>query len=341
MITIQSGKMTIPEEDRFVGFAGDNSGNSKTFVIPGRGNDSGVFSLCLRFDDDSVRVIELTKSLIGSDLNLIWQIRSEHLLKSGIVMAQVKSVDPFNTVRHSTCDYFLVADGAGPDEDTGASYVTREEIEERLSAFTDRVSGHTPYIGEDDYWYLYDASADTFVRSVKAIPDIAVDSAMIPGSTNPVQSCAIKSFVESGLDEKVSKTTRVAGLALSGDILPSALAESLSGIINPPQVSPDHTVGYGGQYGKTFAGDPVMCVAGTTWVKLATDSGLSQKMELAPSVNFLDIDSLTAGQLFTCQSSVALKTAAGYIELAKKENVYSKTEINSMIGDIETLLSCV
>ena len=341
MITIRSGKLQIPEEDRFVGFAGDNLSNSKSFVLPSHGSDNGSYTLCLRFDDDSVRVIPLTKSLSGADLVLTWDIHASHLLKAGIVMAQVRSVDSDDVILHSSCDYFIVADSAELSDDSGSEYVPREELEERLTAFLERFRESAPYIGDDDYWYTYDALTDSYVRGVRATASITVDSSMIPGSVNPVQSSAIRSFVESGLDTKVSKTTTVAGLSLSGNITRTDLITNLSGSINPPLVTPNVTLGYGGQYGKTTDGKPVMCMLATTWKELATAEDLNTKMALAPTVSYENLDSVTAGQLFLCQSSVAVKTQASYIELARAANVYSKTDIDSMIGNLENILSSV
>lgn len=339
MITIQSGKLNIPEEDRFVGFAGDNLGSCKRFVIPNRGNDSGIYTLCLRFDDDSVRVISLAKSLSEGDLVLTWQIQSAHLLKAGIVMAQIKSVDSDDVIMHSSCDYFIVANSADLAEDGEVEYVTREEYEERLTDFIRRVRESAPYIGEDGYWHFYDVETDSYTRGAGATP--IVDASFVDNSINPVQSRVIKAFVESAVDSKVSKTTRIAGLPLSGNISQADLVMNLSGSINPPIVIPEQTLGYGGQYGKTIDGDPVMCVLGTSWIKLARDDSLTEKMDKTPDVTSSDVDSLPSGQLFLCQGSVALKTAAGYLELAKAANVYSKAEINSMIGGVETLLSQV
>lgn len=293
MITIQEGKLIIPEEDRFVGFAGDNLGNSKAFVIPDHGDDSSSYTLCLRFDDDSVRVIPLTKSVRDSNLILTWDILSVHLLKAGIVMAQVKSVGSDDVILHTGCDYFVVAESAVEDE-SDIDYVSREEMEERMAAMLRRVRESAPYIGEDGYWYVYDVVTDSYVRSAKATGEIAIDSEMIADSTNPVASNAIRTYVESGLNAKVDKNTYVAGLPLSGNISRKSLVENIIGTINPPLVVPDTTHGYGGQFGKTTSGEPVMCRFSTSWIQLAT-----------------------------------------------ADNVYSKSDIDSMIGNLETILSAV
>lgn len=340
MITIQSGKLIIPEEDRFVGFAGDNLGNVKTFVLPNRQGDSGSYMLCLRFDDDSVRVIPLAKFVHDGDLVLTWRVLTSHLLKSGIVMAQVKSVDSEDVVMHTSVDYFLVAQNALEDENA-ISYVTREEMEERMAQMLEHIRQSAPYIDEDGYWYVYDVVTDSYVKSVKATPDFYIDDMMVAGSTNPVTSSAIQAYVTSGLDGKVGKNTSVAGLPLSGSISAADLANNLSHNINPIAIVPGTTAGYSGQYGKTSQGEPVMCGLGTTWVYLATRDELGAKMALTPDVSPSAIENLTAGQLFTCHGGVSLKTSNSFIDLARADNVYSKSYIDGVIGNLETILSAV
>lgn len=339
MITIQSGKLIIPEEDRFVGFAGDNLGTTKRFVFPDRGSDSGSYTLCLRFDDDSVRVISLTKSLSDGDLVLTWTIQKSHLLKAGIVMAQLKSVDSDDVIMHTSCDYFIVSTGAELNDDGITEYVEREELEERMTAFLKKITDCVPYIGEDNYWYEYDAASDSYIRSVYAVGNITVDDAVTDGGKNPVEGGSIKRYVDNALDQKVNKKTSIAGLPLSGNISRADLAMNLSGNINPPLVTPDSTVGYGGQYGKTADGKPVMCLLTNSWIRLATESDLSEKMALAPTRNNAQADDLPAGQIFFVQGGVCIKTSGSFFELAKKSNVYSKNEIDSMIGALEAQLS--
>ena len=340
MITIQSGKLLIPEEERFVGFAGDNLSYEKQFVLLD-GDVSGSFELCLRFDDDSVRVIPLEKHNIDGTTRLRWTISASHLLKSGVVMAQLRSTDSEGVIGHTSCDYFVVANSAELDGDGEISYVSREELEERMTAFLIRIRDNAPYIGDDGYWYVYDVESDSFVRSVKASGDITIDDAVIANSPNPPKGGAVKTYVDTALAGKVDKTRTVAGLPLSANISQQELAANLSGYINPKLVIPGTTSGIGGQYGKTADEEPVMCVFGASWVKLMTEDDAAEKMSLAPDVTTSQIAGVPTGQVFTCQANVALKTAGSYIELAKRSNVYSRSEIDSMIGNIETLLSTV
>ena len=60
MITIQNGKLMIPDSDRFVGFAGDNTVNTKQFTMIDFTQENCAFTLCMRFDDDTVRSVPLS-----------------------------------------------------------------------------------------------------------------------------------------------------------------------------------------------------------------------------------------------------------------------------------------
>lgn len=134
MITIQNGKLTIPDDDRFVGFAGDNAVNTKQFVLCDFARQNCTFTLCLRFDDDSVRTAALTAAASGGDTVLTWNIQQEHLYSSGVVQAQVKITDSDNHTEHTTKDFFLIGSTVELDEDEMAQeLVTLSQLRESIS----------------------------------------------------------------------------------------------------------------------------------------------------------------------------------------------------------------
>ena len=152
MITIRSGVMTIPEEDRFIGYTGDDRYTEvelliKNFVVP-----NSNYTLCLRFDDGTERVIPLNGSQILSDVLLVWNVRREELHSAGIVTAQMRIDCGDGRVIHSTRDYFLVAGEEGSDEGED-DYVTRPELEQRL----DSVRSRLPYVNADGAFLVTDS----------------------------------------------------------------------------------------------------------------------------------------------------------------------------------------
>ena len=64
-------------------------------------------------------------------------------------------------------------------------------------------------------------------------------------------------------------------------------------------------------------------------------------MDLAEEIDPSDVDDMDEGSLYLCGGSVYLKNEVGSTELSKAASVYTKTEIDTMIGDVETLLAAV
>lgn len=291
MITIHNGKLRIPEEERFIGFAGDSPGREKRFVCVGGASDKRRYTLYLKFDDDTVCSLQLAGQAEGDNLILIWTVAAEHILRPGIVMAQLKAVDGNGVAEHTGYDYFVAARPAEQnDEGVQVDCITRSELEQAMEELLSRARNSMPYIGTDGYWYLYDMQTGAYRRSDCIAHSSSVDAALSADSTNPVENRAVKQYVDAAVGDRVSKSTQIAGLSLDDDIEADELAEMLISRINPPLVT-SSTFGHNGQYGRSVAGEPVMCAEMGTWVRLA-----------------------------------------------KADDVYTKTEINEMLGDIETAL---
>lgn len=279
MITIQSGKIIIPEEERFVGFAGDDRISTKQFILPQTQitDIDTVFSLYLRFDDNRVTSAPLNISIVDSDTILTWNVRAENLLKSGIVMAQIKYTNGEGCVAHYGCDFFVVGDISERGDD-GEEYdiLSRTEFEERMAQAVRDARATAPYIGDDGYWYIYSREQGDYVRSFSA-SGIPVDSEISGNSTNPIENRAVKQYVDACDSTKVDKTTCVAGVALNSGITAGDLYEGLADTINPPTVTIGTTHGYPAQYGKTFEGTPVFCTGQNVWKALAKAEDIPTK----------------------------------------------------------------
>ena len=351
MITIQSGKMIIPEEERFVGFAGDDHSSMKQFILPQtRITDvDAVFALYLRFDDDSVTSAPLIISIVDSDTILTWDIRAENLLRPGIVMAQIKYTAGDGTVTHYSWDYFVVgASAEHGDDGSEIDVLSRSEFEERMAQAVREAREIAPYIGADGYWYVYRRQEDGYVRSISAT-NIEVDSAVDAVSTNPAENRAVKAYVDAADSGKVDKTQRVAGLALDGNISADDLYENMAGKINPPLVTIGITPGQPAQYGRTSDGTPVFCKGLDRWVPLAevenvptktseltNDSGfltqhhdISGKVDKTRKIAGIDLQNdISAvslrGALSVPSTTSQLDNTSGFITL---NDVYNKVEI--------------
>ena len=188
MIYIQPGKMIIPEEERFVGFAGDNLSSSKTFVVRNGETEDCVFKLFLTFDDATCNYFELEQIRVGEAMGLIWNIREEHLFKSGIVSAQIKVYEPSGEIWHTSEDFFVVDDSAEFAEffhdKKNSEFLAYERRLIALKAEIESILDKLPYFGTDGYWYLFDKTTDSFIRA-----DFALSYAMsrafdVPSSGN-------------------------------------------------------------------------------------------------------------------------------------------------------------
>lgn len=112
MITINSGKLTIPEKERFIGFAGDNLHSKKQFLVENITDENCIYRLYLKFDDGAVNYFVLDSKVENGSTILTWNILEEHIFKSGIVNAQVKSISDSGETYHTSWDYFFVAPSA-------------------------------------------------------------------------------------------------------------------------------------------------------------------------------------------------------------------------------------
>lgn len=112
MITINSGKLSIPEKERFIGFTGDNLHSTKQFIVENVANENCIYRLYLKFDDGTVNYFVLDSKVENSSTILTWNILEEHIFKSGIVNAQIKSIYENGETYHTSWDYFLVAHSA-------------------------------------------------------------------------------------------------------------------------------------------------------------------------------------------------------------------------------------
>ncbi len=116
MIVINSGKMTIPENERFVGFAGDNLHTQKQFLVTDISDPDCIYRLYLSFDDGTTNYFVLDSKVQNSSTLLVWNILTEHIYKSGIVNAQIKAFLNNGEIFHTTWDYFYAEKSAEDDE---------------------------------------------------------------------------------------------------------------------------------------------------------------------------------------------------------------------------------
>lgn len=356
MITIQNGKLMIPDSDRFVGFAGDNTVNTKQFTMIDFMGENCAFTLCMRFDDDTVRSVPLSAECDNSVTVLTWEIRKEDLCSSGVVQVQVKIADSDGDIEHTTKDFFLIGSAVELDDDgSEMEYVTPSQLQNSINQALETITATAPYVDDDGYWCIYDPNLGEYVRTEYHVSGIAPDSAMSDSSDNAVSNSVIKryadakaadcntfsiSYADAKAADKVPNTRRIARLPLSADINASDLMAALRPYTYRTNVTPNLS-GITGQLGIGISGEVFFCIATDKWVRLANITDLYDKMDLIAEVDASEIDDVDDGNMFFCNDVPYVKFNGEAVALAKSNDVYTKAEIDAMIGDIEDRLAAI
>lgn len=198
MITILSGKMTIPENDRFVGFAGDNLVITKQFFIKDIVDENYIYRLYLSFDDNTYNYLQLDKTVGEDGTTLTWNVKSDDIFKSGVVMAQIKIFSTSDEIFHTTTDYFIVAPSAEFTDAFGDKENSEFlEYETRLNSLLEEINSakqYLPYVDQDGYWHIFDSEDGEYKQSdysVRLEDYFTVDSQLSSTSTNPVENKAV------------------------------------------------------------------------------------------------------------------------------------------------------
>ena len=168
MITISDGILTIPEGERSVGFSGDNLHTQKKFFIRSTPESGWLYRLYLTFDDGRHNFFTLSKEEVKDGTFLVWNIEEGHILKSGLVKAQIKAFSSDNEVYHTTSDVFVAGKTTEEDEEFLNSYSEFLSLEKRLNQLYGKMetaSAKMPYVGSNGNWFTYDVTSGTYKDS--------------------------------------------------------------------------------------------------------------------------------------------------------------------------------
>lgn len=341
MITIQNGKLNIPDIDRFVGFAGDNSVMTKQFYMINHVGINCTYTLCLRFDDDVVRTVPLTAAVDGDDTVLTWEVKRTQLHSAGVVAAQLKITGSDGYTAHSSKDFFLIASSVELDEGGDeAEYVTPSQMQNSINQALQTVTATAPYVDDDGYWCIYDPEAGEYVQTEYRAAQAQPDSAMSDSSDNTVSNKTIKRYVDEKSGTLVPDTRKIAQIALAADIDASDLMDALRPWLYRTRVTPNSS-GVTGLLGIGVTGEVYFCTDTDNWVHLALYTDLYEKMDLITEIDAANVDVYEDGSMFFINGVLYVKYDGSLIALSKANDVYTKAEINTMIGNIESLLAAV
>lgn len=178
MITILNGKLTIPEEERFIGFAGDNLARKIEFVLSDITKENSVYRLYLTFDDGTVNYFRLPSKLTEEGVVLTWDVEQKHIFKSGNVKAQIKAFTERGVVYHTTSDTFFVGNSAEFSDSIIEGNTEFLEYEKTLNNLIESIKDVCvlmPYVGDNGNWYIYDSESGEYMDSGKPSVGLAED----------------------------------------------------------------------------------------------------------------------------------------------------------------------
>ena len=185
MITVSNGKLTIPEHERFIGFAGDNLVRTISFLIKGQHLADKIYRLYLTFDDDSVNYFILPAEVTDEGVVLTWYVQQNHLFKSGVVKAQLKVFGDSGVIYHTNADVFIVGDSAEFSDSIKDNNTEFLEYERKLNSLVDVINESAalmPYVGENGNWYIYDSTQGGYVDSGKTAVYKSDNNDIMPGA---------------------------------------------------------------------------------------------------------------------------------------------------------------
>ncbi len=187
MITINNkGRFCIPDEDVFIGFAGDNLNVKREFFLEGVTDPTTIYRMYLLFDDGTSNFFLLDKELMEKGTKLIWNIESDHIFKSGIVILQIKGTNSQGKTFH-TCQTSLVVQKSIEFSESYNNVVNSEFLqqEEKLNGFVEKANAIKSEANE-----LY-----------AKIKEAQIDSVPTENSESPVTSGGVHYALSTKLDD--------------------------------------------------------------------------------------------------------------------------------------------
>lgn len=108
MIEISGRSASVPEDERFLGFTGDNDCEVRVISLKNESLAGCSFKIDVCGADGARNILEPEKSTECGEILLTWVIKKEHIRQSGALFAQVRAFDESGMVWHSDIFEFEV-----------------------------------------------------------------------------------------------------------------------------------------------------------------------------------------------------------------------------------------
>ena len=135
MIEISGRSASVPEDERLLGFTGDNDCEVRVISLKNESLSACAFKIDVCGADGTRNILEPEKSTEGGEILLTWVIKKEHIRQSGALFAQVRAFDENGMVWHSDIFEFEVCGSIEASEAFADAVPSEfEEIEKAVTA---------------------------------------------------------------------------------------------------------------------------------------------------------------------------------------------------------------
>ena len=132
MITVSRRSIIIPQEERVIGFYGDNNEKIICFEIAEPTVRNYSYVLYIEFSDGRTNSVLLEK-----ENNIcIWQVKAEHILSSGVAYIQIKAISQNDEIWHSPKATIEICESI---DETNAQYspTLLQQLDDRINEVND------------------------------------------------------------------------------------------------------------------------------------------------------------------------------------------------------------
>lgn len=158
MITIKDRKMTIPESERTIGYAGDSRTTTLEFCVMDPLNADFNFKLDLQHMDGSTDIVDLDKEVQSNAIVLRWTIEKQQIPVEENLFVQIRAFMSDSEIWHSAMLLLLVGKSINADSHVASPLPSEfEQMEKRMTQMkeeTAAIAVKTPYIGDSGNWYI-------------------------------------------------------------------------------------------------------------------------------------------------------------------------------------------
>lgn len=150
MIEIAGRRLKIPDDEKILGYVGDNDVDIRIFKLSRLDLSDMFFQVDIRKEDGTTDFIELEKAFEADHLLLTWPLMANQLNVKGKLIAQIEALNANKQVWHSGPGEFIVGNSIKAEADIPSPLPTEfGQFEERNILLAAQVSANTQAVAEN------------------------------------------------------------------------------------------------------------------------------------------------------------------------------------------------